>query len=88
MASSTSSPTSAMSLECDAPCPVSEAIFNDLVHYFKYACSAYIPVCPRPNGQNLVLEFGNFITDIQGFIARDDERKEFVVALRGRWVGG
>ncbi|KAJ7051985.1 alpha/beta-hydrolase [Mycena amicta] len=57
--------------------------FADLLHYFKYASSAYSPVCLRPNGNVLVLQFGNHISDIQGFIARDDHRKELVVALRG-----
>ncbi|KAJ7052001.1 alpha/beta-hydrolase [Mycena amicta] len=57
--------------------------FADLLHYFKYASSAYSPVCLRPNGNVLLLQFGNHISDIQGFIARDDHRKELVVALRG-----
>ncbi|KAF7335481.1 Lipase-3 domain-containing protein [Mycena venus] len=57
--------------------------FDELTHYFKYASSAYSPVCMRPNGNTLVLQFGNHISDIQGFIARDDDRKEVVVALRG-----
>jgi hypothetical protein len=30
--------------------------FDDLIHYFKYASSAYSPVCMRPNGNTLVLQ--------------------------------
>jgi len=29
-------------------------LFHELVHYFKYASSAYVPLCPRPNGKHLV----------------------------------
>ncbi|RDB25660.1 putative feruloyl esterase A [Hypsizygus marmoreus] len=59
------------------------SVYNDLVHYFKYASSAYCLVCPRPNGNTLVLPISNTFTDIQGFIARDEHRKEIIVALRG-----
>ncbi|KAF7327305.1 Lipase-3 domain-containing protein [Mycena kentingensis (nom. inval.)] len=65
------------------PTPISSETFTDLVHYFKYASSAYSPVCLRPNGNVLVLQFGNQMSDIQGFIARDDHRKELIVAIRG-----
>ncbi|THU89671.1 alpha/beta-hydrolase [Dendrothele bispora CBS 962.96] len=58
-------------------------VLEELIHYFKYASSAYTPVCPRPNGAHLVTHFSNAITDIQGFIARDEERKEIIIALRG-----
>ncbi|KAJ7503332.1 alpha/beta-hydrolase [Mycena galericulata] len=69
--------------EASEPVPISPDTFEELVHYFKYASSAYSPVCMRPNGNTLVLQFGNHLSDIQGFIARDDHRKELVVALRG-----
>ncbi|KAF7375566.1 Lipase-3 domain-containing protein [Mycena sanguinolenta] len=62
---------------------ISRQTFDELTHYFKYASSAYSPVCLRPNGNTLVLQFGNHISDVLGFIARDDDRKELVVALRG-----
>ncbi|KAF8626594.1 hypothetical protein AX17_006512 [Amanita inopinata Kibby_2008] len=58
-------------------------IFGDLVHYFKYASSAYVLLCPKPNGKHLVSPFVNPLTDIQGFVARDEEKKELIVALRG-----
>ena len=31
-------------------------LYDDLVHYFKYASSAYSFVCLRPNGNTLVLQ--------------------------------
>ncbi|KAJ7922911.1 alpha/beta-hydrolase, partial [Mycena leptocephala] len=58
--------------------------FNDLVFYFQYASSSYSAAgCARPNGNTLVSNFNDSRTDTQGFIARDDTRKEIVVALRG-----
>ncbi|KAL0945501.1 hypothetical protein HGRIS_000985 [Hohenbuehelia grisea] len=63
--------------------PISSELYDDLVFYFKYASCAYNLVCPRPNGKHLVTPFTNPVTDIQGFVARDDERKEIVVAIRG-----
>ncbi|KAJ7266544.1 alpha/beta-hydrolase [Mycena rebaudengoi] len=69
--------------ETGQPAPISSDTYEELVHYFKYASSAYSPVCLRPNGNTLVLQFGNYLSDVQGFIARDDNRREIVVALRG-----
>ncbi|KAF9459039.1 alpha/beta-hydrolase [Collybia nuda] len=65
------------------PRSITPNVFKDLVHYFKYASSAYSIICPRPNGNTLVLPFSNIMTDIQGFVARDSNRKEIIVALRG-----
>ncbi|KAK0207842.1 hypothetical protein DFS33DRAFT_1299536 [Desarmillaria ectypa] len=62
---------------------ISPDILQDLIFYFKYASSAYTPFCPRPNGRNLVTEISNSVSDIQGYIARDGDRKELVLALRG-----
>ncbi|KIJ55858.1 hypothetical protein M422DRAFT_240484 [Sphaerobolus stellatus SS14] len=62
---------------------ISKELYSDLVFYFKYASSAYAVICPHPNGQTLVEEFKNLLTDSQGFIARDDSRQEIIVALRG-----
>ncbi|PFH46768.1 hypothetical protein AMATHDRAFT_77517 [Amanita thiersii Skay4041] len=64
-------------------CPISSDLFDDLVHYFKFASSAYTLLCLKPNGKHLVSPFVNTLTDIQGYVARDDHRKEIVVALRG-----
>lgn len=57
--------------------------YEELVHYFKYASSCYILLCPRPCGNTLVTTFSNAMTDIQGFVARDKHRKEIIVAVRG-----
>ncbi|KAJ6480764.1 alpha/beta-hydrolase [Mycena vitilis] len=39
--------------------------------------------CAKPNGNTLISTISDEATDTQGFIARDDTRKEIVVALRG-----
>jgi len=62
---------------------LSSGIFRDLVFYFKYASSAYTLKCPRPNGKTLVHQLGCEYTEAHGYIARDDDRKEIVIALRG-----
>lgn len=31
-------------------------LYDDLVFYFRYASSAYITVCPRPNGKHLCMQ--------------------------------
>jgi len=62
---------------------VSQDVFDDLVFYFQYASSAYSDTCANPNGNTLITEFSEPVTDTQGFIARDDTRKEIVVVLRG-----
>ncbi|KAG1854376.1 Alpha/Beta hydrolase protein [Suillus tomentosus] len=62
---------------------VPEELYNELVRYTKYASGAYQVLCPRPMGNTLVAQFINPITATQGFIARDDTRKELVVAFRG-----
>ncbi|PPQ76737.1 hypothetical protein CVT24_012459 [Panaeolus cyanescens] len=58
---------------------------TELTWYFKYASSAYIPfnACPKPNGQTFVTRISNIVTDTQGYIARDDTRKEIIVVFRG-----
>jgi len=62
---------------------VSQDEYDTLKHYYKYACASYHILCPRPNGQHLVTRFTNLITDTQGFVVRDDDREEIIVALRG-----
>ncbi|PPQ69748.1 hypothetical protein CVT26_014023 [Gymnopilus dilepis] len=62
---------------------ISKELYDELVFYFKYASSAYCFVCPRPNGNHFVAELSNALTDTQGFVARDEKRKEIVVSLRG-----
>ena len=36
-------------------------LYEDLVHYFKYASSAYQPVCLRPNGNTLVSQVASLL---------------------------
>jgi len=74
------SPTPNVTIEKRA---ISQDTYNNLVFYFQYASSAYANLCSSPNGNTLVLEFSEAVTDTQGFIARDDTKKEIVVALRG-----
>ncbi|KAF9048791.1 alpha/beta-hydrolase [Panaeolus papilionaceus] len=62
---------------------ISQEKYEELFHYFKYASSAYSAICLRPNGNRLVLHISNAVTDIYGFIARDDHKKELIIALRG-----
>jgi len=62
---------------------ISTTLYNDLVWYFQYASSAYSASCAYPNGNTLIEEFTDSTTYTQGFIARDDTRKEIIVALRG-----
>ncbi|KAF5386020.1 hypothetical protein D9615_002529 [Tricholomella constricta] len=60
---------------------VSQAVFDDLVRYTKYSSAVYQWICPAPLGNKLVNKFTKSGT--QGFIVRDDARKEIVVAFRG-----
>jgi len=47
------------------------------------AASAYSDTCPRPNGKVLVKQIDQKITETQGYVARDDSRKEIIAAFRG-----
>ncbi|KAJ7470899.1 alpha/beta-hydrolase [Mycena latifolia] len=60
-----------------------DEMYDDLVVYFQYASSSYSTTCAKPNGNILVSSISDDATDTQGFIARDDGRREIVVALRG-----
>ncbi|KAG5653046.1 hypothetical protein H0H81_002563 [Sphagnurus paluster] len=60
---------------------ISQAVFDDLVRYTKYSSAVYEWICPNPLGNKLVQKFNNVGT--QGFVVRDDQRKEIVVAFRG-----
>jgi len=62
---------------------ISRSTYDELVRYTKYSSGAYHVVCFKPLGNHLVQSFTELITDTQGFIARDDIRKELVVAFRG-----
>ncbi|KAA1470190.1 alpha/beta-hydrolase [Dentipellis sp. KUC8613] len=62
---------------------ISADVYSNLKFYFQYASSSYHSTCAKPNGNTLVEMVNNNVTDTQGFIARDDARKEVVVAFRG-----
>ncbi|KAF7375336.1 Alpha/beta-hydrolase [Mycena sanguinolenta] len=61
---------------------VSRDVFDDLLLYYKYASSTYTD-CASPNGNVMVQEINEDSTNTQGFVARDDTKKEIVVAWRG-----
>ncbi|KAJ7108930.1 lipase [Mycena crocata] len=63
------------------PRSVSSSVYDDLVRYTKYSSAAYQFICPSPLGNTLVHSFSAGAT--QGFIARDDGRREIVVSFRG-----
>ncbi|TFK62383.1 alpha/beta-hydrolase [Pluteus cervinus] len=62
---------------------ISTSVYDDLVYYFRYASSTYVSTCSKPNGNTLITRIHDPVTDTQGFIVRDDKRKEFVAAFRG-----
>ncbi|KIJ18505.1 hypothetical protein PAXINDRAFT_70939 [Paxillus involutus ATCC 200175] len=62
---------------------VDQTTYDNLVRYTKYASGAYQVLCPRPMGNTLVAQFMDLVTSTQGFIARDDQREELVIAFRG-----
>ncbi|KAJ7623873.1 alpha/beta-hydrolase [Mycena polygramma] len=60
---------------------ISSSLYDDLVRYTKYSSASYQLICLSPLGNTLVESFS--AGDTQGFIARDDSRKEIVVSFRG-----
>ncbi|KAJ7183672.1 alpha/beta-hydrolase [Mycena filopes] len=63
------------------PRSISSSLYDDLVRYTQYSSAAYQLLCPSPLGNTLVQSFSADAT--QGFVARDDSRKEIVVSFRG-----
>ncbi|CCG81938.1 putative Lipase [Taphrina deformans PYCC 5710] len=58
--------------------------YADLVRNARFAAAAYTDQCSRPpNGAVLVQEIVDPLTDTQGYVARADDTKEIIVALRG-----
>jgi len=55
--------------------------YDDLVLYAKYSSAVYRGLCPRPLGNTLVSAFNNPATE--GFVVRDDNREEIIVAFEG-----
>jgi len=66
-----------------SPSAITESIYHDLVRYTKYSSGAYQFVCLKPLGNVLVQSFASVLTGTRGYIARDDARKEIIVAFRG-----
>ncbi|KAF7311873.1 Alpha/beta-hydrolase [Mycena indigotica] len=67
-----------------------QELYDALVHYFKFASTAYAIILPgpslipvRPNGQKMVGKMFDLLTDSHGYVARDDKRAEIIVAFRG-----
>ncbi|KAF9034808.1 Alpha/Beta hydrolase protein [Panaeolus papilionaceus] len=59
-------------------------LYDSLTWYFKYASSAYSTTgCAKPNGKTFVAAISDAPTDTQGYIARDDSKKEIVISFRG-----
>lgn len=62
---------------------IPQSTYADLTRFAKYSSAAYQVLCPRPLGNTRVKEFRNLATSTAGYIARDDQRREIVVAFRG-----
>ncbi|KAI0047903.1 alpha/beta-hydrolase [Auriscalpium vulgare] len=62
---------------------ISQGTYDDLVRYAKYSSAVYQFICPHPIGNTLVDTFSNHFTHAHGFVVRDDDRKELIVAFRG-----
>ncbi|KAG5636517.1 hypothetical protein H0H81_007743 [Sphagnurus paluster] len=60
---------------------VSQDVYDDFTRYTKYSSAVYQWICPNPLGNKLVQKFSK--TGTQGFVVRDDKRKEIIVAFRG-----
>jgi len=59
------------------------SVYSELVRFAKYSSAVYQKICPRPLGNVLVAQFSELITNVNGFIVRDESRKEVIVAFRG-----
>ncbi|PAV15548.1 voltage-gated potassium channel [Pyrrhoderma noxium] len=63
--------------------PVQRSLMSDLERYVQFASGAYQLFCPAPLGTTLVKSFDESSTNTQGYVARDDDRQEIIVAFRG-----
>ncbi|KAH8996499.1 alpha/beta-hydrolase [Lactarius hatsudake] len=62
---------------------ISEHVYSELSHFAKYSSAVYQFICPRPLGNTLVESFANLLTHAHGLVARDEARREIVIAFRG-----
>ncbi|KAH6917626.1 lipase [Coprinopsis sp. MPI-PUGE-AT-0042] len=60
---------------------IDQETYNRLERYAKF-CVAALQVCPRPMGTSLVKTLDHKL-GTEGFITRDDQAKEVIVAFRG-----
>ncbi|KAJ3505829.1 hypothetical protein NLJ89_g7212 [Agrocybe chaxingu] len=60
---------------------IDQTTYDNLVRHTKYSSAVYQWICPRPLGNTLVDKFDKSGT--QGFVIRDDSRKEIIVSFRG-----
>ncbi|KAJ3500410.1 hypothetical protein NMY22_g19269 [Coprinellus aureogranulatus] len=60
---------------------IAQSTYDSLLRYAKFSSAAYQLICPYPLGTNLVRALDTENTE--GFITRDDKRKEIIVSLRG-----
>ncbi|KAF9457029.1 Alpha/Beta hydrolase protein [Collybia nuda] len=61
---------------------ISQEDYNSLRYYFKYASSAYVDKLTI-TCLTSIIQLNNASTGTQGFIAKDEGKKEIIVAFRG-----
>jgi len=59
------------------------SVYSELVRFTKYSSAVYQKICPRPLGNTLVAQFSELVRNVNGFVVRDESRKEIVVVFRG-----
>ncbi|THH07250.1 hypothetical protein EW145_g3508 [Phellinidium pouzarii] len=62
---------------------ISQSLMDQFTRYVQFASGAYQLFCPAPLGTTLITQFSDKPTNTQGYITRDDDRKEIIVAYRG-----
>ncbi|KAH8111929.1 alpha/beta-hydrolase [Phellopilus nigrolimitatus] len=64
---------------------ISQSLMNNFTRYVQFASGAYQLACPAPLDflSFVLLQFNDDATNTQGYVARDDDRKEIIVAYRG-----
>ncbi|EIM83071.1 alpha/beta-hydrolase [Stereum hirsutum FP-91666 SS1] len=62
---------------------VSKELYAEFVRFAAFSSAAYQMICPTPLGAVLVQSFLNLLTNTKGYVARDDDKKQIIVAFRG-----
>ncbi|KAJ2930259.1 hypothetical protein H1R20_g6800, partial [Candolleomyces eurysporus] len=65
---------------------VDQTTYNNMERFARFSSAAYQLICPRPLGTTLIKSIDRSGT--QGFVTRDDNRKEIVVSFRGTFSIG